>query len=474
MTDAVQNPSLLRRAVLVGGFGLAFASSGRNHRTGQSGQSVPCPRTSSQNGGILRPEMFGCASSPAQTTEMLRAAFDTAISTGRPIELTGRYRVDGPLTSNLTRPRAALDLRLAGDVTIEVVPEAAPIEYLLIAASAAGDSHSITGGSLSIFCSRRVQRALSLVSNSGGTTRGGRVRIEAPVRIHDVHAPLGSSGVAYAMTIYGPFAQVWVDGLEVNSVTRHPALSRTGDCKGLIIGEALGPVTVVRPKIRSVLNALQDADGMFVKAPLVNGSPAGPLARIIDGVFEDCQGRSIKTQVSHTEVVRPVFRRRAVVSIRESCDIDTQYGSLDVVDWRAEYRLRDGISPLGRNHRPFFIQARYPDTPRRSRIGAGDLATEASMPNLVYVNVGLASPDHSILVENTRVRPLRHLPGGVFRDGLLGYSAAEVARTRRRFDVEIRAVSGPAGMRVCDCDPTTANAQPNVRIQISPPALITS
>lgn len=416
--------------------------------------------------------MFGRTDTVAQTTAALRAAFDMAIASGRPIELTGRYRVNGPITRNTSQPRAALDLRLNGDVTIEVVPDAQPIEYFLIAASVGGDSHAITGGSLTIQCNQRVQRAISLVSNSGGTVMRGRVSIQAPVRIYDVHAPLGSNGVAYAMTIYGPYSEVWVEGLEVNGVSRHPALSRTGDCKGLLIGEALGTVTVSRPTIRNVVNAIQDADGVFVKAPLVNGAPVGPLARIIDGVFEDCQGRSIKTQVSHTEVIRPTFRRQAVTSIRESCDIDTQYGSLDVSEWRAEYRTRNGVSPLGHNHRPFFIQARHRDTPRRSRIGAGELVTEVSMPNLVYVIVAPDSPDHSVLVVGSQIITPRSIPGGVFRDGLLGYPASEVARTRSRFEVEVRAVSGPRGMRVCDCDPATANTRPNVRIRIAAPRVI--
>lgn len=456
---------LLRRAVLVGGFGLALAPAGRlPAETNPKKVSKAAPEV--RNGQVLRPEMFGFADSPTHTTAMLRAALDAAIGTGRPIELSGRYVVNGPLTTDQTRSRAALDLRLDGDVTIEVAPDSPSIEYFLIVASAFGDSHSITGGSLTIRCNRRVQRALSLVSNSGGTVMRGRVSIQAPVRIYDVHAPLGSNGVAYAITIYGPYSEVWVEGLEVNGVSRHSALSRTGDCKGLLIGEALGTVTVSRPTIRNVVNAIQDADGVFVKAPLVNGSPVGPLARILDGVFEDCQGRSIKTQVSHTEVIRPIFRRQSVVSIRESCDIDTQYGSLEVRDWRAEYRKRNARSPLGRNHRPFFIQARYPDTPRRSHIGAGDLVTEASMPNLVYVNVGPESPDHSIVVEDARIRLLRSIPGGVFRDGLFGYAASEVARNRSRFEVDVRGVGGPPGMRVCDCDPATANIRPNVQLRV--------
>lgn len=472
VTGKGYQPPLVRRVVLLAGLGLVIPPSRRTVPAEPDLHTVSCSDLTTRDVAILRPEMFGCADSAAQTTAMLRAAFDAAISSGQPIELTGRYLVNGPLTANQTRPRAALDLRLNGDVTIEVAPDSPPIEYFIIAASAAGDNHSITGGSLTIRCNRRVQRAVSLASNSGGTIRRGRVSVLAPVRIHDVHAPLGSNGVAYAMTIVGPYSEVWVEGLEVNGVTRHPLLSGSGDCKGLLIAQALGPVTVSRPTIRNVLNALQDADGVFVKAPLTNGSPVGPLARIIDGLFEDCQGRSIKTQVSHTEVIRPTFRRRSVVSIRESCDIDTQYGSLDVTAWRAEYRTRNGISPLGRSHRPFFIQTLYADTPRSSRIGAGELVTEVSMRNLVYVNVGPASPDQSILIEDTRIRPSRSIAGGVFRDGLLGYAASGVAASRSRFDVDMRGVSGPRGMKVCDCDPAAPATRRNVRLRIAAPLVV--
>jgi hypothetical protein len=472
MTESRSGPSVLRRSLIAGAVGLAAIPAATK---AYSARSVPRARRTPrgfETATVLRPEMFGSTESVADTTAALRAAFDVAIASGRPIELLGRYLVNGPITANTSQPRAALDLRLDGDVLIEVVPESQPIEYLLIAASAAGDSHSITGGSLTIRCNRRVQRAVSLVSNSGGTVRRGRVSIEAPVRIHDVHAPLHSNGIAYAMTIIGPYSEVLVQRLDVNGVSRHPLLSRNGDCKGLLIAEALGPVTVSRPTIRNILDAVQDADGLFVKAPLINDSPVGPLARIIDGVFEDCQGRSIKTQVSHTEVIRPVFRRRSVVSIPESCDIDTQYGSLDVIDWRAEYRRRGGVSPLGRNHRPFFIQTLYADSPRHSRIGTGELVTEVSMLNLVYVNVGPASPDQSVLVENTTITPSRSIPGGVFRDGLLGYAASGVARTRHRFEIDIRTVSGPRGMKVCSCDSAVARTRPNIQLRIAPPLVI--
>lgn len=412
--------------------------------------------------------MFGGMRTPPETTSTLRACLDAAIGSGRPVELSGGYVVDGAITSNTSYPRASLDLRLDGDVSIEVVADAEPIEYFLVAVSDTSSSHRISGGSLTLLCNDRVQRALAIASNSGGTTAGGRVEILAPVRIRNVHAPLGSNGIAYAANVSGPFEEVTINGLDIEGVSRHPLLSLQGDCKGLRVDRALGPVTIIDTRIRDVRNAIQDADGVFVMSQLIDGSPAGPLVRIVGGHFEDCQGRSIKTQVAHTEVRAAVFRRAGVTSIRESCEIDAQYGSLDVNGWRAEYARRNGGSPLGRNHCPIVVQALHGPTRRRSRITAGELVSAVDMICLVFLNVGPDSPDHDVLIQNIQIEPSDRLGAKVFKDALIAYRPEGVAAAGSTLSIAVRDVQGPEGLRLCDTRPPPGAAASRVRLSLAP------
>lgn len=391
---------------------------------------------------------FGLFTDATVTTATLLAAFDYAIANKRPIVLSGDYTVNGPICTPSTVANGALDLRLDGDVTITVDPAATSFQYLIVCISTALNSHYISGpGSLAIVGNDKVERAISLASAVGTTTAGAEVVVSCPISVSGCYVPAGSAGLAaYGMNVTGPFERVIIDDLSVSNLSRHTSLDATGVCQGLRVSEARGPVTITRPIMRDILNAVQDADGIFVTAPVETGVPVCPAVHVIDGIFEDCQGRSIKTQSAHTVVSNPTFIRQGVVSITQGVDVDAQYGSLAVDNWTARYRLNGATSPLGSSFRPFVIQALYSDAPKFSRIGEGKLTTDVILPGLVSLVVGANSPDHEVVIDGATIQAEGVLTTSAFSRSLVEFQADQIKLSSKRLTVRVRNTTAPTSV----------------------------
>lgn len=372
----------------------------------------------------------------------LLAAVDYAIAAGRKLVIKGgTYNVDKPISAASSYASVALHLFLDGDVVINYTG-ATSHEYFLCAISNALNPHSITGGSLTINGNNKIQRGVSLSSNSGGTVAGAYVLVTANVRVINMYAPSGSNGVAYAMDIAGPFSRVLVADFSADKAERHSSLDATGDCKGLRITQVLGPVLVARLDIRRILNPLQDADGIAVFGGLTGTTPKGPLLTVLDSYFEDCQGRSIKTQLAHTIVLNTRFVRKAYKSITNGHDVDAQYGSLYMENWYCEYRnflVGDVVtSPVGDAFIPFMIQALYNDAPKHSYIGRGTLLSDAVITCMVFCKVGANSARHDLVVDGAVVQGINGYTGGVLNRCLVEFDILNIKATTKPVSITVR------------------------------------
>jgi hypothetical protein len=392
----------------------------------------------------VRPQNYGLFTSATVTTATLKRAFDYAIANKLPIELKGNYTVNGPIATASTLADCALDLRFNGDVRIVVDSGSTPFDYLLSAFSTAATVHNIgqTGGTLEIYCNDKVARAVTLVSDDGGTTMAGACLVRG-VRLFDVKAVAATGTAAYGLTIEGPYAITRVDDFRVDGVSRHADLDATGDCKGLRIFGALGPITISNSSFSNVLNATQDADGAYVSGITDAGSPVVPLVRFQNCEFEDCQGRSIKTQVRHTDVDGVVFKRQMVVVNSDGMEVDSQYGSMRVENWTANYRKNGSTAPFSTSFRPFFIQALYNDAPKYSRIGPGELSTDAAMGGLAFVKAGANSPNHEVIIDGAVIRAAGALSTTALTRGLVEFSASEVKASSSKLTLRVLNTTSP-------------------------------
>ncbi len=400
----------------------------------------------------VRPQNYGLFTSATVTTATLKRAFDYAIANKLPIELKGNYTVDGPIATASTLADCALDLRFNGDVRIIVDSGSTPFDYLLSAFSTAATVYCIgqTGGTLEIYCNDKVARAVTLVSNSGGTTPSGGCFVRG-LRINDVKT-IASTGLgAYALDVSGPYAAYSFDDILVDGVSREAALDATGDCKGLRVSQARVPVKVTNSAFRRVLNSLQDADGVFVTGPLESSLPVAPLATFENCEFEDCQGRSVKTQTRHTEVYGCRFIHQQVVMIVQGHDVDAQYGSVDIDNMTLKYRLSvapatPGVSPFSAAsavHRPIMVQELYNDGPKRTNIKNVRCTTEVTFEGLAYALSGANSPNREFTVDDVVIQPVGALTTTALTRGLVEFSASEVKASSTRLTLSVRNTVAP-------------------------------
>lgn len=94
-----------------------------------------------------------------------------------------------------------------------------------------------------------------------------------------------------------------------------------------------------------------DCDGISIFAPQSSQNNDIPLeAHLIvsGGYFEDCRGRSIKSQMATNSINSPTFVRGGIKSIVGGNEIDIQRGLATIKDVKVRYHvLSDGSSPFG-------------------------------------------------------------------------------------------------------------------------------
>lgn len=366
---------------------------------------------------------------------------DDGIASGRTIELKGSYTVSGPISQRAVRRSGHLHIHCLGDVEIRVTPGAQPFSVLLACHTATPNHSSISGGRLLIDLAGRCASGLLLRHDGvdGGTVRWGPVEVRQAMN-HDAD----DVNENQAILIHGRYQQVELVATRVSGVDRSNATA--GACKGISVSGIVGQVTLRNPVVEHVRcgRASADADGISVFA---QPSPAGPYAwrrgrvQILEPVVRDCQGRSIKIQVSDALIDRPWIQRQAIVTIGVP-DIDFQIGNGELRDARFDYRRRpDGSSPLHAAFYPISVQQQCTDRPMLARISGGVLRSELPLPRLVYLTVGAAAMDGSTVLEGFRCEPAQ--PGGpvlAFRRAVLEFSGAQAGRSAGLTDVVVRGV----------------------------------
>lgn len=409
---------------------------------------LPDGSTDASNGGwwalnvaIARPEFFGALTAGSVATATLLAFHDYCHAEKvRGHVGAGPYTVNGPCKTELTIADGSARIFYENTV-INVDAGSTAFEILLFFGTTALNSHHITGR-LTINANQKCQRGLVLVSNTGGTTLGATCEVEG-VSVNDLYAPSGSNGVAYGVQIAGPFETYALRDIIVDGASRHTSLDATGDCKGIRVGELRTNIVLERCVARNILNAVQDADGIAVFGGLSGTTALGKKATLIDCEFEDCQGRSIKTQCQETVVIRPKFKRQNVVTIAQGHEIDSQYGSMLVEHPTFEYRKLAGVSPLGGSFVPLAIQHKTNAQPLASRCIGGLLMTEADMPNFAFFFGGANCPESTVEIDGLEFRPLGSLATTIFTRCLIEFLGSDVEAMTPNLAITVKNTRGP-------------------------------
>lgn len=382
----------------------------------------------------------------ADDTAALTAAFDYAIPLALPVELEGTYLVSGPIQPYASRASGSAHIICKGHVVINVSGSAAAFRDLFYLETAASNSCSITGGSLSINCNNKA--ASGITFRHTAASQSGVVNIACPVEIlncynNDAAATYENQGIA----VIGDYETVVIERPRVVGVSR---ASVSGACKGISVSGFSGVVTINQPYTANILvgPGVADADGIATFGKVLGGTYAarGGIANINEPVFVDCQGRSFKSQCSDTTVFRPRVFRKDVVSITQGLDFDFQTGGQSsLIEPYFEYRLNGATSPLGTSFTCVSFQQLLDDKQNVGRSTGGVLRTEVLVPRYASTVFQTTALESYMEVDGLVVQPIGALSTKAIDRAILEFRADTVGAKSTRTMVAVRNCRGPIG-----------------------------
>jgi uncharacterized cupin superfamily protein len=377
---------------------------------------------------------FGAFTSATVTTATLLKAFTAAMADGRPIELSGHYDINGPITPEVSVNGAELRLIVKDDVTITIDAGATAFYYLLYAESSVGTpSHSISGpGTLTIDCNNKAASAIWLRHTTA--TTGGTVFLNAPVHVKNVKAAAGINN-ASGIQILGRYERVVMRSPTVEDVTRVEA---AGESSGISISGFDGEVELYSPVVRRVNcgpSSTNDADCIKCfgrQSGSTNNRREGSV-RIYSPVLEDSQVRLYKDQCGDTIIYSPFCRRRGVdgtvasFGAASSVDFDFQFGNGLVLDARIEYyKSATGVSPLGSSHSVFAFQQKLDNSEMYGLARGTTILTDVIIPRIVASTTNAAALAFTTELDGLTITPVASLVSGVIERSFIEFDSSVI------------------------------------------------
>lgn len=390
----------------------------------------------------VRPEQYGLLTNPTVATATLLRAFTHAMAERRPIELSGQYTVNGPITPIAAINGNELHLRLNGRVAITVDTRARAFQRLFFAESATVTNHSITGdGTLTIDCNGKVAAGIWLRHNAA--RMGGSILIDKPVTVRNVRGSAADDTVS-GIFVWGRFSTVIMRSPTVENVTRDRAAA---ECSGICTSRVEGAVELYSPTVRRVFTGAGTADADGIKCFGHQAAPyparARGSVRIYDPTIEDCQGRSYKDQCGDTIIYRPVVKRNAsvLVAAANALEFDFQCGGGLVLDARIEYYRSGTTSPLATSHSVVAFQQLVSDAELYGAMRNATIISDVEIPRIALVEEGGAASTSEI--DGLTLIPANGFSVSLIGRGVMEFNAAKVVVKSTETTLRVRNVRGP-------------------------------
>lgn len=397
----------------------------------------------------ISPQMLGAVGDGvSDDTLKLKGAFDIAIPLGLPVVLHGDYLISGPVQDYASRASGELHIVCLGDVNINVSPAASGFTDILYFETTAINRASIAGGMLTINGANKAGRGITIRHN--GTT-GGAVEITARLKIVNIlETNAAATRENQALSVFGRYETVTIDQPYVKNVNRTNAAGAT---KGIGVSAIDGICTINQPYVENVLcvsSAGVDADGIAVfgyASGTANNARNGTCV-INEPTFINCQGRSLKGQISDIAIYRPrVKRTGAVVAIANGADFDFQLsGDALLHEPVYEYYEEGGVSPFsvaGSSFSSVVFQQTLDNREMSGRSIGGTIYTQVQWPRYMAL-IPLATAKRSVC----EVNGLKIIPVGAFASSAVARGIVEVdmgiiASKTDKTRIIVRNVEGP-------------------------------
>lgn len=397
----------------------------------------------------ITPQMLGAAGDGvADDTAELKATFDLAIPLGAVVVLHGRYLISGPVQGYTTRASGEMHIVCLGDVSINVSPSATGFSDILYFHTTAGNNVSITGGNLSIDGANKAGRGITARHDGA---KGGVVKINSRLKITNIlETDATATRENQALSVYGRYETVVMDQPYVKNVSRtNPA----GSTKAIGVSAIDGVCKIDQPYVENVLcvsSAGVDADGIAVfgyASGTANNARNGTCV-INEPTFINCQGRSLKGQISDIAIYRPrVKRTGAVVAIANGADFDFQLcGDALLHEPVYEYYEEGGVSPFsvaGSSFSSVVFQQTLDNREMSGRSIGGTIYTQVQWPRYMALIPSATAKRSVCEVNGLKIIPVGAFASSAVARGIVEVDMGVVASKTEKTKIIVRNVEGP-------------------------------
>ncbi len=381
-------------------------------------------------------------------TVSLKAAFDYAVPLAKTVLFpSGTYKITGPIQPYATRTSGSIHIFADGLVQIVVDASSTAFTDVLYLETTNFNSCSITGGIFEINGNNKAGRGITFRHNDAS---GGDVNITAEVKIKNIKEnDASATRENQAISVYGDYGKINIENIYIENIQRTNAAGAT---KGLAVSQFGGYCSIENVFVKDVLLPSvtdADADGIavFGKSGASTYNKRGGVAYVSNCVFEDCQGRALKSQISEITVMRPRVKRRAYVGMANSVDFDFQTGGHALlVEPLYEYFENGGVSPLGSSHSCVAFQQLTDDTENVAKSIGGTIVTQVQIPRYalgVYVSTAKES---YLEVSNLTVMPVDGFTSAAFDRAIIEFDGGDIESKTEKSEFVARNIRGPLGV----------------------------
>lgn len=392
---------------------------------------------------------FGAFTDATVTTATLLAAFTAAMADGRPVELSGSYTINGPITPVIPVEGAELRIILKDDVTITVDAGSTAFNRVFYAESTTVKSHSISGpGSLTLNCNNKAAAGFWLRHTAA--TTGGEILFNAPVTVRNLTSPTGVTN-ACGIQVLGRYERVILRSPTVEDVTRTDA---AGECSGISVAGFDGEVEMYSPVVRRVYFGPGTADADCIKCFGRQGGGANERregsVRIYSPILEDGEVRLYKDQCGDTIIYSPWGRRRAVDGVAgsfaasDSVDFDFQFGGGLVLDAHLEYyKSATSVSPLGSSHSTFAFQQLINNAEMYASAKDTTIITDVEIPRVVLSATSSTTKACATEIDGLTILPVSGFTATTIGRGIVEFNASQVGAKTTATSIIVRNTRAP-------------------------------
>ena len=379
-------------------------------------------------------------------TAAARRAFDYAFANKKTLRLSGAggaYAANAQWTTQ-AQASGSMFLELEGPVVINVDPTSTAFDNV-IGYECTDVADFVISGSGTLTIDGGDKAGCGLYFRHLSTTYGGQIHIDPFVKVSNMN---GSATTAQNGGIVGigRFTSIYVNSPEVDEVERRNV---TGETSGVTFSGYVGRVYIPNLKVSNIRNGSGTVDvdgyrGFGLQVGTAENERLGE-SLLTAPIFENCQGRSYKSQDSHSKVASPLVRRDAAVMVSNanSVEFDFQFGNGDIENARYEYAADGATLPVPANHSMVVFQNILDNASMSSSARNATLLADFAVPRYALLINYPDSLNSETIIDGLTLIPTNGYAGSLIDRAVVETNMATVAEKPGTTAIRVKNVIGP-------------------------------